>query len=159
MNSVALYQRPGISITGSWFVVGARRYSVSELSQLHTARGPHDPLTVRAVAVTGVLLAGIGVALGYTGGLYHLTAAAYLTLGVAALVPVLLAIIGHRWRPPAYELWGNYRGMTMLLFSSDQEREFGQVTRALLRAREVARLGGLGEPLVSTADIWYPKPR
>jgi len=156
---VTLYRQPGICVTSTWFTVGGSRYPVDELSELHTARGPHDRLTVRAVAVTGVLLAGIGITLGYTGGLYRLTALAYLTLGVLALVPVLLAVVGHRWRPPAYELWGAYHGATILLFSSDQEREFGQVTRALVRAREVARFGGVTDPVAAAGEIWRPMPR
>ncbi|GAB2935863.1 hypothetical protein GCM10027280_24750 [Micromonospora polyrhachis] len=156
--SVTLYRQPGICVTSTWFTVGGNRYPVSELSELHTARGPHDRLTVRAVGVTGVLLAAIGITLGYTGGLYRLTALAYLTLGILTLVPVLLAVAGNRWRPPAYELWGTYRGTTTLLFTSDQEREFGQVTRALVRAREVARLGGLADP-VAMGEVWRPLPR
>lgn len=104
------------------------------------------------------MLFGIGVALGYTGGLQRLSATAYLTLGAAAFVPVLLAAVGHWLRPPAYELWGRYHGVMILLFSSDQERQFGQVTRALLRAREVARLGGVGEP-VASAEPWRPTHR
>ena len=64
-----------------------------------------------------------------------------------------MATIGHRLRPRAFELWGEFRGMTVLLFSSDEERQYGQVTRALLRAQEAYRLGGLAEPLVSM-NIW-----
>jgi hypothetical protein len=156
--SVDLYRKPGISVTSHLFVIGDRRFPINELADLRTARGPHDSLTIRAVAVTGAVLGGIGLALGYTGGLYRLTAAAYLTLGIAALVPIVLAAAGHWLRPPAYELWGRYQGVTILLFSSDQEREFGQVSRALLRAREATRLGGLGQPLATTAP-WRPMPR
>ena len=155
---VDLYRKPGITVTTDVFRVGGRSFPINQLSDLRTARGPHDPLTIRAVAVTAVVLAGIGLALGYTGTFYRLTAAAYLTLGAAALVPVLVAAAGHRLRPPAYELWGRYRGTMLLLFTSDQEREFGQVTRAVRRAREAARFGGLGEPLAS-AQPWVPMPR
>ncbi|MEV4756156.1 DUF6232 family protein [Micromonospora sp. NPDC049559] len=156
--TVDLYRKPGISVTTESFTVGTRRFPIEDLADLRTARGPHDRLTVRAVAVTGTVLGGLGLVLGYSGGLYHLTAVAYLTLGIAAFVPILLAVAGHRLRPPAYELWGCYQGVTMLLFSSDQEREFGQVTRALLRAREAARFGGLAAPLAST-EPWRPMPR
>ena len=62
-------------------------------------------------------------------------------------MPIALVSFGHRMRPRAYELWGDYRGMTVLLFSSDEEREYGQVTRALLRAQEVDRMGGVGSPV------------
>jgi hypothetical protein len=132
-------------------VVGERRYAISELSQLWIARGPRDPLTVRIVAVSGGVLAGIGVALGYTHALYRLSPPSYLILGAATLVPVLLATLGNRWRPPDYELWGRYQGTTILLYCSDDERQFGRVTRALLRAREAARHGGVNEAVAATS--------
>ncbi len=146
---VDLYRQPGVRVTSEAFIVAGRRFTIAELTQLTTARGPHDRLTLRAVAVTAAVLIGIGIALGYTGDLYRLPAATYAGLGLAAFVPVGLAVVGHRWRPPAYELWGRYQGTMVLLFSSDHERQFGQVTRALIRAREAARLGGLAYPPAS----------
>jgi hypothetical protein len=153
---VELYREPGVRVTSEAFLVAGRRYPVGELTDLHTGRGPHDSLTVRAVVVTAGVLAGVGAALGYAGGLYRLSAEAYLALGVAAFVPLLLALVGNRLRPPAYELWGHYRGTRQLLFSSDHERQFGQVTRALLRAREVHRLGGTAGPIAWTG--WETPP-
>lgn len=153
--AVDLYREPGLRITSEAFIVAGRRFAIAELTHLHTARGPHDRLTIRAVAVTTAVLVGIGVALGYTGDLYELPGTAYLGLGLAAFVPIGLAAAGHRWRPPAYELWGRYKGSMILLFSSDHERQFGQVTRALIRAREAARLGGFGYPVASDTP-WEP---
>jgi hypothetical protein len=150
-----LYARPGIVVTVERFTVGRRSFPVAELTDLRTTRGPHDRLAVRAVGVTGAMIGGVGVLLGFTGGLQRLTAGAYLTLGVVAVLPVLLVLVGDRWRPPAYELWGRHRGTQVLLFSSDDERQFGQVTRALLRAREVKRYGGWEDPLAA-ADPWRP---
>jgi hypothetical protein len=154
----ALYRAPGIQVTTDCFTIAGRSFPVRQLSDLRTARGRHDPLTVRSAVATAVVLAGVGVALGYTGELRRLGAASYLGLGVAALLPVLLALLGSRLRPPDYELWGRYEGQTVLLFSSDHEREFGQVSRALLRAREAARYGGVTEPLASS-EPWRPMPR
>jgi hypothetical protein len=134
-------------------MIGERRYAISELTDLYTARSPRDALTVRVVAVSGGVLAGIGIALGYTGALYRLSPPSYLMLGTATLVPVVLAALGHRWRPPDYGLWGRYKGVTVLLYCSDEERQFGQVSRALLRAREAAQYGGLNEPLAA-ASPW-----
>ncbi|MBO4205506.1 hypothetical protein GSF22_05705 [Micromonospora echinofusca] len=147
------YDRPGITVTSHWFTVGDRTFAVRELTRLRTSRGPYDRLTVRAVTVTGGIVAATALLLGVTGGLQRLSAGGYLLLGVATLLPALIALAGRRWRPTAHELWGSYRGTDQLLFSSDQEREFGQVTRALLRAREAARLGGWDDP-VATADPW-----
>jgi hypothetical protein len=148
-----LYARPGIVVTAERFTVGRTSWSVAELTQVWTTRGPHDRLALRAVGVSAALIGAVGVLLGFTGGLQRLTAAAYLTLGVVGLLPLLLALVGDRWRPPAYELWGRYRGADVLLFSSDNERQFGQVTRALQRAREGARLGGWADPV---AQLWRP---
>jgi hypothetical protein len=148
-----LYRQPGIVVTKDWFIVAGRKFPVSELRQLRTARGPHHQLTIRWVTVTAIVLAGIGLTLGLTTELNHLSAQTYLALTAVAFVPFLVATIGHRLRPRAYELWGEFRGMTMLLFSSDEERQYGQVTRALLRAQEAARLGGLGEP-VASMNMW-----
>lgn len=154
--AACLYEQPGIRITPEWFIVAGRRYPVSELSDLHTVRGAPDRLTVRAVVASVVVLIAIGVALGFR-GFDRLSPAACLALAAAALVPVALAWVGHRVRPRPYELWGRYRGLRTLLFSSDEERQYGQVTRALLRAREVSRLGGLADPVV--AELWEPDRR
>lgn len=142
---VELYREPGVRITSEMFIVAGRRFPVGQLTDLQTGRGPHDRLTVRAVLVTATALTAIGVALGYAGTLSRLSAETYLILGVAAFVPLLLAVIGNRLRPPAYELWGRYKGDPQLLFSSDLESQFGQVTRALLRAREAERLGRVSD--------------
>ncbi|MFE9691334.1 DUF6232 family protein [Micromonospora sp. NPDC005806] len=149
-----LYARPGIVVTAERFTVGRASWPVAELTQVWTTRGPHDRLALRAVGVTAALIGGVGVLLGFTGGLQRLTAAAYLALGTVGLLPVLLVVLGDRWRPPAYELWGRYRGAQVLLFTTDDERQFGQVTRALQRAREGVRLGGWADPLAST--VWRP---
>ncbi|MGC4893047.1 DUF6232 family protein [Micromonospora sp. DT31] len=149
-----LYTRAGIVVTAERFTVGRNTWTVAEITHLATARGPHDRLAVRAVAVSAALVAGVGLALGFTGGLHRLTAEAYLTLGAAGLVPLLLVLLGDRWRPPAHELWGRVRGAEVLLFSSDDERQFGQVTRALRRARDAARAAGGADP--PGARPWRP---
>ena len=69
---VEFYRKPGVCVTSESFTVAGRRFPVVELTQLKTARGPHDPLTVRAVVVTGGVLVAIGVAFGYTGEFYRL---------------------------------------------------------------------------------------
>ncbi|WP_433529608.1 DUF6232 family protein [Micromonospora sp. CA-263727] len=151
-----LYARPGIVVTVDRFTVGRSSWRVAELTHLHTTRGPHDRVATRAVLVSTVVIGGTGLLLGFTGGLQRLTAGAYLLLGAVFLVPVLLAAAGDRWRPPAYELWGQRGGVEELLFSSDDEHQFGQVTRAVRRAREMNSYGGWEDPL-ATADPWRPR--
>lgn len=154
-RSTLLYARPGIIVTAERFTVGRISYQVGDLTHLRTTRGPHDRVAVRAVVITTSMLGGVGLLLGFTGGLQHLTAGAYLILGAVFLLPAALALVGDRWRPPPYELWGWHQGAEVLLFSADDERQFGQVTRALLRAREVDRYGSWVDPLAS-ADPWRP---
>ncbi|RIV36644.1 hypothetical protein D2L64_19275 [Micromonospora radicis] len=151
-----LYARPGIIVTVDRFTVGNTSWRVAELTHLHTTRGPHDRVALRAALVSAVVIGGIGLSLGFTGGLQRLTAGAYLLLGAVFLVPVLLAAAGDRWRPPAYELWGRRDGVEELLFSSDNEQQFGQVSRAVRRARESHGQGGWEDPL-ATARVWRPR--
>ncbi|MEJ3744616.1 DUF6232 family protein [Actinomycetes bacterium KLBMP 9797] len=145
-------------MTSDWFVVAGRRFPVGELRNLRTARGPHDRLTIRSVTLTAVVLAGIGLVLGMTTELNHLGAQTYLALTAVAFVPFLVATAAHRIRPRAYELWGDFHGLTVLLFSSDEERQYGQVTRALVRAQEGQRLGSLSEP-VASMNMWRNRRR
>lgn len=154
-RSTLLYARPGIIVTADRFTVGRTSYRVADLTHLRTTRGPHDRIAVRAVIITASMLGGVGLLLGFTGGLHRLTAGAYLILGAVFLLPAALALVGDRWRPPPHELWGWYGGAEVQLFSADDERQFGQVTRALLRAREVNRYGGWVDP-VASAEPWRP---
>jgi uncharacterized protein DUF6232 len=153
-----LLRRPGIRVTARWFIVGSRRYDVTELSHLRTMRGRHDPLTIRTIITTGVVLAAIGAVMAASSAGRPIKLTAIPALGAALLVPVLLAWMGYRLRPRPFELWADYHGMTIQLFYSDSEREFGQVCRALVRAREMARLGGASDPW-STLDPWGSIPR
>ena len=153
-----LLHQPGIRVTGRWFIVGSRRYDVTELSHLRTVRGRHDPLTTRAVVTTGVVLAAVGAVMIGSTASRPIQLSAVPALGAALLVPLVLAWVGYRLRPRPVELWADYRGTTIQLFSSDSEREYGQVCRALVRAREIARLGGTRDPWASI-DPWGPIPR
>lgn len=138
-----------VIVTPQYFEVAGRRWPTSELVGLRTARGPFDQLTVRAVAASGVSLLAVFAALSFGNGMGRLGPAAYVVMGAAALVPVLLGVIGNRTRPRVYELWGDYRGMSVRLFVSDSERQYGQVARALVRAQEMAKLGGVRPPVSS----------
>ncbi|GIG93190.1 hypothetical protein Pen02_81260 [Plantactinospora endophytica] len=116
------------------FVVEGRRFPVAELSHLQTARGPHESLWATVLALAVALAFAATLTWRGLGGIVGAT------LGGAATFVALGAVLMHRRRPRTYELWGMYRGQTVLLFVTADERRFGQVTRALIRAREVARL-------------------
>ena len=144
-----LYRQPGILVTNEAFVIAGRRFPIRDLSNLRTARGPQDRLTMRSVLVAVGALAVVGLALGATGDFTNRGPIVYLVLCAAAFVPIALVGIGRRLRPRPWELWGDFRGMTVLLFSSDEERQYGQVTRAILRAQEFERMGGVEAPVAS----------
>lgn len=155
---VELYRQPGVRVTSEMFIVAGHRFPISELSNLRTARGPQDRLTLRSVLITATAVAATGIVLGYAGELHRLSARTYLLLGLATFVPMALGALGQRLRPPAYELWGRYRGSMTLLFSSDQERQFGQVRGALLRACAGHRQRR-GDETVVVGTIWQPRER
>jgi hypothetical protein len=153
-----LLRRPGIRVTGRWFIVGSRRYDVTELSHLRTVRGRHDPLTIRAIITTAVVLGAIGAVMAASNASQPIQLAALPALAAALLVPVVLAWLGHRMRPRPFELWADYQGTTIQLFYCDNEREYGQVCRALVRAREMALQGPAFDPW-PTLDPWGSIPR
>lgn len=151
-------KEPRVRIAGRWFVVGGRRYDMAELSHLRTVRGRHDSPTVKAMVVLGVVLAAlVGVMVASRAG-SPIQLSAVPALGAALLLPLVLAAVGYRMRPRPYELWAEYRGLTVQLFYSDSEREYNQVCRALVRAREMARLGPAQSPWASL-DPWQSVPR
>ncbi|MDR7278813.1 DUF6232 family protein [Catenuloplanes atrovinosus] len=143
------FETADVIVTPEYFEVGGRRWPTSELAGLRTVRGPFDRLTVRAVAASGVSLLAVFAALSFGNGLQGLGPATYVVLGAAALVPMLLGVVGNRTRPRVWELWGDYHGMTVRLFVSDNERQYGQISRALVRAQEVAKLGAVRAPVSS----------
>jgi hypothetical protein len=155
-----IFRQPGVWITEKWFVVGDRRYYVAELSNLRTARGPRDPFTIKAVVTTGVVLTATGGTMAGASSMgQQMSLGALPALGLAVLVPLALAWLGYRSRPRPFELWAEYKGRTVQLFCSDSERKYGQVCRALLRSREMARLGPAGHTWSSTVDSWRSMPR
>jgi hypothetical protein len=131
--------RRRFSIDGRWFVIGGRRYDMTELSHLRTVRGRHDSPTIKAMVTLGVILAALVGVMVASRANTPIQLSAVPALGAALLLPLVLASVGYRMRPRPYELWAEYRGLTVQLFSSDSEREYNQVCRALVRAREMAR--------------------
>ena len=143
-------------VSGGWLIVADRRYDITELSRLRTARGPRHPLIIRSLAVSGVVVAAVGVALATTGA--QPATATYAAAGAVVLVPLTMAAISHRMRPRHFELWADYRGMATRLLVSDSERQYNQICRALVRAREQARLGPAYDPW-PVLDPWHTMPR
>ena len=140
-----LYKQRGIEVTDEWYVVDDYPYPIAELSNLRTSRGQRHPFTVRAMVVITVALLGLTAAIGLAADPAHLPAGTYLAMAAALLAPFLLAVVGDRVWPRTWELWADYYGITVRLLVTDSELQYGQVTRALLRAKEIARLGAAAE--------------
>jgi hypothetical protein len=107
------------------------RFALAELRAIHIVRGDLDPSRV--------------ISAHSTGGALVVTAAAWpLIDSVIAAVAAGVVLVGSTvvsgacWRmhPRVWELRAIYRGMNVCLFSTADERTFGQVRRALVRALE-----------------------
>ncbi|NUT21922.1 MAG: hypothetical protein HOV77_22340 [Hamadaea sp.] len=144
---------PGIRVTDRWFVVGQRKFDVTELQNLRTVRGSHHPMAVRAAICALLAVAGIGVFIDRLEpiGLAGLAVAAIL-LGAAA--------VAAAWRNPrSYEMWAEYRGLSVQLYYCDNERRYNAVSRAVIRARERAYLADSPVadqyPSAATQAAWF----
>jgi hypothetical protein len=133
-----LYRRRGVLVTYDVFESGGRRYRVDGLARLRTARCTRNPVTAWVAVLGGATVAAIGIGLSFGRHPAGPDRTTYAVLLVAAVVPTLVVLLAGRRARRSHELWGDYLGATTLLFASTDEREFGQVTRALLRAREAA---------------------
>jgi len=57
---------------------------------------------------------------------------------VAGLHQIRTARVGTTWRlrPRSFEIWAEYNGVVVRIYHSADEKTFGHVCRALIRARE-----------------------
>jgi hypothetical protein len=131
------YRQDGIVVTNRFFSTDARRYKVDELTDLGQALGPQHPGVALGLAVAGVdLVAAVPLVM--------------LNLALIALmigVPILIAafvvsVYSSKHWPARRELLARHRGRRVTLFATTSERDFGQVSRALIRAIESAHGGG-----------------
>lgn len=130
------YRGPCVLITHQVFRVlhpRSRAYAIRDLSNVYVVeeRGPSlVPVTLGSSGLAGV--AAVVVA---TSGLdlppLLAVAGGTLLLMTAALAGACVRIRAHR-----YELRALHRGALVVLFAATDEREFGQVKRALVRALE-----------------------
>jgi hypothetical protein len=129
-----LYLSPTIQVTQRWLARHGRRYDIANLSDAVVVRGPvhYGVFVSLAVALASALLLLPAALL--------LSSASLFAAGlIATLVPCPIAWGCLRRWPPRRELWARYRGAAVCLFLSRDEREFGQVSRAVRRAIEAAR--------------------
>jgi hypothetical protein len=134
--------RPGrrICVTTKWCFASGSRYPVAELDLLGTSRGPRDVLHVRRAAGLVVVLAllvvvSVAICGGWTRGIWI---ALGVTIVATAAVTALPSMIGRFLHRP-FQIWAQYRGTPVLLFETEDREQYGQVARALIRARELSR--------------------
>ncbi|RSM64447.1 hypothetical protein DMB66_19930 [Actinoplanes sp. ATCC 53533] len=131
------YRGPRALITADAITVAqsaSRSYALSELADVYiirqqAARGPGGARSMGVSALVGSLVI-VPVA-----GRASVALAAVIFVGL-----LVCAFVCLRVGPPAHhELVATYRGRRVLVFASDDQREFNQVCRGLQRAREQQR--------------------
>jgi len=129
-----LYASPTIVVTSRWLSRQGQRYDVASLSRAVRVRGPlHSGVfTALTISLANALLFLPAAVLAGSVSLFAVGL-------IAMLLPCPVAWVYLRRWPPQRELWAHYRGSAVCLFASRDEREFGQVSRAVQRAMEAAR--------------------
>jgi len=129
--------RVRICVTMFWCVVDDDRYPIVELDNVGQRRGMRDPFHVPALAGLAVvigLLALVVVAI-RSGRTANIGVAVVVAVIGTIAVTFLPTALGRVLRRP-YEIWGEYQGTPVYLFGTFDREQFGQVSRALVRARE-----------------------
>jgi hypothetical protein len=131
--TVTFYRWHNVMITDRLLVVGHREYLLSSLSDIQVGRGPLDR-TARLLAIATATAAVGFVLIGW-----RLTADGL--FGAGALLAAMGGGLGYRLRtrPREHELHAEYHGGMVLLLTERDTLRFGQICRALGRAREHRR--------------------
>jgi hypothetical protein len=127
-----------ICVTNHWCIVDQERYPVAELTLVGAARGERDLLRARkavglVIVVAVLVLSGFAIRSGRTRDIWT---ALGVTLAATAAVTALPGALG-RFLRRTYQIWALYRGSQVLLFDTADQEQYGQVARALIRAREL----------------------
>lgn len=132
------YNQRGVAVTDKWLVVHGKGFPVAELHHLERARGP-QPSPARGTFLMGfaALVAAAPVAF-----VFRTPAAWAIAALVAAAALGVMVFTGRQW-PATFQMWADYRSRPTLLFETGDAQEFGQVSRALIRAVEHGRRGFL----------------
>ena len=131
---VLFYRGPHAWITNHVVRVWRPHYQEFRVTELGEVRVARTGLDSSAMAWTGVVAAVLMAATGV-----GLLIAAPELWPVLAVAVVGAAVFGWSYwnaQRPTYQLWAQYGPHLVLLFMCDDEREFGQVSRALQRAIE-----------------------
>jgi hypothetical protein len=127
-----------IRVSDRWCVVDGRHYPIGELGLVGVTRGHRDMLRGRKIVglvavVAALVLVVLSIRSGWT---REIRAAVVVALVGTAALTAVPSILGRVLRRP-YEIWARYRGTDVLLFVTEDAEQYGQVARALIRAREL----------------------
>jgi hypothetical protein len=125
------YDHGSVMVTDQWLVCDDLRFPVAELRGLRTVRSRPYPAAQVTLGITATFAAAATVL-----SLVYGHPAVWLGLAAVAVLPTGLAALGLRPQRRAYQLWADYQGVTVLVFSTGEEKTYGHVCRALIRARE-----------------------
>jgi hypothetical protein len=126
------YHRRGVLVTSGHLQVQSQTYHFADLTKLMQARRP-----ARLSVAIRIELALVEAALGAP--IVGLLGAPLDWLSVAmGLVASATILVSARRSRPWLELRGTYRGRTVTLFTTDDQREYDQVSQAVLQAAEAA---------------------
>jgi hypothetical protein len=131
------YEGPYAVVTSDVFRVRCpyhHEFAVTELRDVGVVRGGLDSLSVGTTCLAGGSL----VVFTASWPFIH-TPVGWLGAVVFATTPWVVSVSCWRLRRPEQELWATYRHQRVQLFTCRNERVFGQVRRALLRALEERR--------------------
>ena len=128
------YRGPDVLVTGECFEVMTptpHRYRLGELAAVRVVR--HGPR--RAVVTSMQVAAGAVVLVGVSWSALN-SVGSYLVAATLVGLPCIASGICLRLRPRVHELRARYHNCDVSLYGSADTRVFGQVRRALIRARE-----------------------
>jgi hypothetical protein len=131
--TIAYYHRNGVVVTNRYLTSGPYRYEIAELADLRQARGSTHP----GVVVGLVIAVAEAVFVAPFVGIFH-APVAWLAAVVALAIPCLVGFFCARRWPAQYELLADHRGRQIVVFTTRDEREFGQVARSVRRAVEAS---------------------
>jgi hypothetical protein len=127
-----------IRVTTRWCIVDRDRYRVAELTLVGAARGERGllrPRTAAGLAVVVVVLALTVFAI-RSGRTREIWTALGVAVAATAAITALPGALG-RFLRRTYQIWALYHGSQVLLFDTADPEQYGQVARALIRAREL----------------------
>jgi hypothetical protein len=114
------------------------QFALADLRRIQVSRGASDT-GARRLATNAAVGA---LALVATVGLLTDAPRGWALAVVGIVGTAALALISHAVRRPRWQLQAEHNGATILLYSTTDERTFGQVKRALVRALEANAAAG-----------------